>query len=405
MGLVLNVPGTRSKPSEVGARTKKKAPILRNPSGASGGRSSRALRDGTGHRFTGKHKDNMEHWSYGTDDDETHEASTRAYEWKLQKHLQAQSSAGSSSGGSTTPCAVTNAPGDQSWWQLVPDPQKAQPLPRTYQHKQPAGCAPGLEEGEIQTQGHDDEGQDPKLPPGVIDISEELRERHRERQRDDQWARSVIVKCLALGAGTQQGPIHNSESLPSDATRGNTTRNDARNAHGPPARDRNDVQRHCNEPGWWHAPGQMSAGTQQGTEHGSETPPRDAAHEKTTREGRREAHGPPSRDRSSVQRHRDASSSWFAPRPQRLPCLEHPSDGLAGPHQGSTRHRGGVGPYHLRKERPHWGETPNTRGRLNVSPTDHRFQYSHGSTSAAWHTYGPRRAYERRRAPPSIRRE
>ena len=83
----------------------------------------------------------MEHWAYGTDDDETHEDDcTRAYAQKLQNQFLAQSSAGSSSGGSTTPCAVTNAPGDPSWWQLIPDPEKAQPLPRTYQHKQPAGC-------------------------------------------------------------------------------------------------------------------------------------------------------------------------------------------------------------------------------------------------------------------------
>ena len=68
--------------------------------------------------------------------------------------------------------------------------------------------------------------------------------------------------------------------------------------------------------------------------------------------------GPPSHERRNVSRLRDRHAQWYAPRPQRLPCLEHPSDGLAGPRQGSTRHRGGVGPYHLRKERPHRGETP-----------------------------------------------
>ena len=288
----------------------------------------------------------MEHWAYGTDDDETHEDdSTRAYALKLHNQFLAQSSAGSSSGGSTTPCAVTNAPGDPSWWQLIPDPEKAQPLPRTYQHKQPAGCAPGLEEGEIQPQGHDDEYQDPKLPPGVIDISEELRGQHREKQRYDEWARSVIVKCLAMSAGTQQDP-----------------------------------------------------------EHGSEPPPRDAARDKTTRDGMRKVHGPPSRDRNDVQRHRDELRSWYAPRPQRLLCLEHPSDGLAGPRQGSTRHRGGVGPYHLRKERPHWGETPHTHGRSNAPAADHRYQYSHGYSSAAWNSSERRYPYERRRHPPTTHR-
>ena len=124
----------------------------------------------------------MEHWAYRTDDDETQEdESTRAYAKKLQTQLLAQTSADSSSGGSTAPCAATNAPGGPSWWELIPDPQRAQPLPRTYQHKQPAGCAPQWEEGEITPVVDDGEYQDPRLPPGVVDIADELRWKHRQK--------------------------------------------------------------------------------------------------------------------------------------------------------------------------------------------------------------------------------
>ena len=277
----------------------------------------------------------MEHWAYGTDDDETPEdETTRAYAQKLQSQFLEQQSADSSSGGSTTPCAVTNAPGDHSWWQLVPDPKRAQPLPSTFQHKQPPGCAPGLEEGEIMPQGDEDEYQDPKLPPGVIDISEELRWRHREKKRLDEWARSVIVKCCTMGAGTEMGP------------------------------------KQSNEP-----------------------PPRDAAHERTTRNHRIEAPGQPSRDRNDGRWHRDRSQG-SATRPLRLPCLEHPPVGLAGPHQGSTRHRGGVGHYHhLREER----KTPYQRGRSYAPAVDRRYQYRNGYNSAAWNFCRQNSAYERQR--------
>ena len=80
----------------------------------------------------------MEHWAYRTDDEECPDKESKpTHATKLQPLDLAQLSAESSSGGSTTPCAVTNAPGDPSWWQFVPSPEKAQPLPSTFQHKQP----------------------------------------------------------------------------------------------------------------------------------------------------------------------------------------------------------------------------------------------------------------------------
>ena len=279
----------------------------------------------------------MDHWAYRTDDDETQEdESTRAYAKKLQTQLLAQTSADSSSGGSTTPCAATNAPGDSSWWELIPDPQRAQPLPRTYQHKQPAGCAPQWEEGEITPAVDDGEYQDPRLPPGVVDIADELRWRHRQKQHLREWARSVVARCAT-----------------------------------------------------------MSAGTEKGTARSSETPARVATREETTRNHSMEAHGPPFRRGSEVQRHRDRPCPWIAPRPQWQPCLEHPSDGLAGPRQGSTRHRGRVGPYHT-SERSESNKTPYS-GRSYARTVDHRSQFHSGSTSAAWNSSRQSSAYERRR--------
>ena len=126
----------------------------------------------------------MDHWAYHTDDDEHPNKESRPANATKRHHTAlAQSSADCSKTGTTTPRAVTNAPGDPSWWQFVPSPEKAQPLPSTYQHKQPAGCAPDFEEGELLPPDDDGSYQDPRLPPGVIDISEELRWRHRERQR------------------------------------------------------------------------------------------------------------------------------------------------------------------------------------------------------------------------------
>ena len=287
----------------------------------------------------------MDHWAYRTDDDECPEKESAPASVTKLHHLHlAQFSAESSSGGSTTPCAVTNAPGDPSWWQFTTDPERAQPLPSTFQHKQPPGCAPDFEEGELLPPGDDGADQDPRLPPGVVDIAEELRWKHREKQRLREWARSVLVKC-----------------------------------------------------------GTISAGTETGTERRNEPPPSNAAREETTRNCRMKVFGPPSRNRNDVQQHRDRLRSWYAPRPLRQPCLEHPSDGLAGPHQGSTRHRGGVGPYHhLRKERH---KTPYHPGRSYAPTADRRYQYHSGSSSAAWNFSEQRYPYERRRPPHTIHRE
>ena len=279
----------------------------------------------------------MDHWAYRTDDDEIPEKeSTHAAESKLHQLQQAQMSADDSSGGSTTPCVATNAPGDRSWWALTPDPQKAQPLPRDYQHKQPAGCAPQIEDGEIVPAEDDGEYQDPRLPPGVIDITDELYWEHRRKRQLREWARAFVARCATVSADTENG-----------------------NA--------------CS----------------------SETPARDTTREETTRNRSVEALGPPFRREGEIRRPRDRMWPWNAPRPQRLPCLEHPSDGLAGPLRGSTRHRGRVGPYHT-SERRESNQTPYS-GRSYARTVDHRSQFRSGSTSAAWNSSRQNPAYERRR--------
>ena len=89
----------------------------------------------------------MEHWVYGTDDDELPNTECWTDVASKQQHAALKrKSAECTKTAVTAPNAVTNAPGDPSWWQLIPSPEKAQPLPRTYQHKQPDGCAPDIEE-------------------------------------------------------------------------------------------------------------------------------------------------------------------------------------------------------------------------------------------------------------------
>ena len=118
----------------------------------------------------------MNHWAYHTDDDEHPcKESCSADATKQQHAVLQRTGADCSKSGETAPNAVTNAPGDPSWWQLVPSPENAQPLPRIYQHKQPVGCAPDFEKGELLPPDDDGSYQDPRLPPGVVDISEELR--------------------------------------------------------------------------------------------------------------------------------------------------------------------------------------------------------------------------------------
>ena len=280
----------------------------------------------------------MDHWAYRTDDDESPEKETNPALTTKQHQLDwAQMSADSSSGGSTTPCVATNAPGDRSWWALTPDPQKAQPLPRDYQHKQPAGCAPQWEDGEIVPAEDDGEYQDPRLPPGVVDIADELYWEHRRKQRLREWARAFVARCATVSADTENGNARSSE-----------------------------------------------------------TPARDTTREETTRNHSTEALGLPFRREGEVRRHRDRLWPWNAPRPQWQPCLEHPSDGLAGPHQGSTRHRGRVGPYHT-SERRERNKTPYRPGRSYAQTADHRYQYHSGSSSAAWNFSRQSYAYERRR--------
>ena len=114
----------------------------------------------------------MDHWAYHTDDDEYPNKESHSADATKQHHAAlAHTSADCSKPDSTAPNAVTNAPGDPSWWQLIPSPENAQPLPRTYQHKQPIGCAPDFEEGEVLPPDDDGSEQDPRLPPRESSIS------------------------------------------------------------------------------------------------------------------------------------------------------------------------------------------------------------------------------------------
>ena len=137
----------------------------------------------------------MNHWAYHTDDDEY--PNKESYPGDAAKQHQAalqRTDADCSKPGTTAAKAVTNAPGDPSWWRLVPHPENARPLPRSDPQKQQCGFAPEMEEGELKPADDDDSYQDPRLPPGVIDISEELRWRHRERQRQSEWAKNVLAR-------------------------------------------------------------------------------------------------------------------------------------------------------------------------------------------------------------------
>ena len=148
----------------------------------------------------------MDHWAaYHTDDDEPlKKESCSGDATKQQEAALKRTSADCSKTDRAGAAAVTNAPGDPSWWRLVPDPGNARPLPRTDPQKQHCGFAPELEEGELKPAEDDDSFQDPRLPPGVIDISEELRWRHRERQRQSKWAKNVLARSGWLSAGPMQ---------------------------------------------------------------------------------------------------------------------------------------------------------------------------------------------------------
>ena len=80
----------------------------------------------------------MEHWAYHTDDDEHPQKETSSGAFTFQQPADKERrSADCSRTDKTVVAAVTNAPGDPAWWQMVPPPEKATPLPRTDTPDQP----------------------------------------------------------------------------------------------------------------------------------------------------------------------------------------------------------------------------------------------------------------------------
>ena len=131
----------------------------------------------------------MEHWVYGTDDDEP---PNKECSWcddaSKQHHAELKRTCAESSKPDTSDdAAVTNAPGDPSWARLEPHPENARPPPYMDPPQQHFTFAPAAVEWTPETAEDDYSYQDPSLPPGVIDISAELRWRFRERQRQRMW--------------------------------------------------------------------------------------------------------------------------------------------------------------------------------------------------------------------------
>ena len=151
-------------------------------------------------------------------------------------------SADSSKPHTTEAAAVTNAPGDPSWAQLEPHPENARPPPRMDPPDLKFTFTPEKIEWTPETADETEDYQDPRLPPGVIDISEELRWRHRERQRQSEWAKQVLARSGWSSAGPMQGPDRRNEPPPWYAAREEITRNYERKAHGPPSYQLLEVQ-------------------------------------------------------------------------------------------------------------------------------------------------------------------
>ena len=125
-----------------------------------------------------------------------------------------RSSADSSKPHTTEAAAVTNAPGDPSWAQLEPHPENARPPPQMDPPDLKFTFTPEKIEWTPETADETEDYQDPRLPPGVIDISEELRWRHRERQRQSDWAKQVLARSGWSSAGPMQGPDRRNEPPP-----------------------------------------------------------------------------------------------------------------------------------------------------------------------------------------------
>ena len=105
----------------------------------------------------------MEHWAYLTDDDEPTKKETTSGAFTFQQtDAMERRSADCSRSDKTDAAAVTNAPGDQSWWQLVPPPERATPLPQSDTPKQPFRFVPAKVETTHGKADEDDAYQDPR---------------------------------------------------------------------------------------------------------------------------------------------------------------------------------------------------------------------------------------------------
>ena len=155
----------------------------------------------------------MEHWAYGTDDDEPPKKESDRDASSTQQHAEKKRrSADSSKPNTHDDEAVTNAPGDPSWARLEPHPENARPPPQMDPPNLQFTFAPAAVEWTPKTADEDDSYQDPRLPPGVIDISEELRWRHRERQRQSEWAQQLLARSGLFSAGPLRGPLRQKTS-------------------------------------------------------------------------------------------------------------------------------------------------------------------------------------------------
>ena len=197
----------------------------------------------------------MEHWAYLTDDDEPPKKETSSAASTLQ-HPAANErrNADVPNPAERDERPGTSAQGGQSWPRIEPHPENARPPPYLDPPKQqlPSAPAPWNWTPEMGDEAY--RHQDPSLPPGVIDISEELRWRHRQRQRQSEWANELLVRSGILSAGPTRRPERHNEASPWYAAREETTRNQTRKAHGPPYALRMTDMRPTERPASWHAP-------------------------------------------------------------------------------------------------------------------------------------------------------
>ena len=336
----------------------------------------------------------MDHWSYYTDDDEPTKKESPCDAPQTQSMMgMERTSADFRKPHPTVAAAISNAPDDPSWADLEPHPENARPPPRMDPPAAKFSFAPMQHGSTAAEQTSDDEDyRNPNWPPGVIDISEHLRRRHKERLRVAKWAQ-LQVKPGTASANQQSQPLRREEPTPCDDARERTTRNCERKDPRPLPSANSDVWRreepHGNRLAPWH--GLANACPRNHSERRDEPTPWNDARERTTRNGERREHSPlpsPYSDgwrRSESHGNRPALWHWRQPS-----SSEHPSDGLAGPHMGSTRHRGGGGPcHHPRKGRPYMGSAKPYQFRRSSEPHQGRYyQSSHGWRRGSGHDSG-----------------